>query len=712
MISYDGDVLSPYESVLMRKFRPEIQLLRAVAVLAVVVYHIQPSWLPGGFVGVDVFFVISGYLITAHMLKEVESTGRLSLSQFWANRARRILPAATLAIVAISIVLLFVLPSTQLIDATKQGIASALYIQNFLLANQSVDYLGQDVAPSPFQHFWSLSVEEQFYVVWPLLVLAALWMSKRAGSKGRHASVNNPERFRAYAFVLFSAVCVISFVWSVVTVGAGDPAAYFITPTRVWELGIGGLLACVLGDPHRFNSARKVLAVVGLVAIAVACVTYTSETPAFPGASALLPTVGTVAMIAAGWTRGVGSLSPIINWKPVQLVGLWSYSLYLWHFPVVVFFHQRNGRPVEGITEFIAVFAVSLALAMLSFYYVEQPLRSLSFLKKRSRRALVAAGTSMAVTCGVAVVPFASHSLEVERETRKIEALKAGDVEDIGSASLSKTSFNRFAEGYSDTILPVVPRAIEDRPYYPDDCPATPAEPETKTAAECVMANPGGSKTLALVGDSHASQWVPAFQEMLKGTDWKLVVHLHYSCPFNLAKRGYENDGRLECTEPNKKTIEKLKDEKPDRAVIANMPATDFEHQDDEDRPGQKGYTDAMRPLTEAGIDLTVLGDTPVRAGKTSIPDCIAKHQDSGDYDKCDLSSDDVSEFREAGLAVRDASEDVGAQYIDVRKKFCTEQECPVVVGNVLVYRDHNHVSATYVRTLTPFLHDQLRLES
>ncbi|MDK8347347.1 acyltransferase [Brevibacterium sp. UMB1308A] len=149
----------------MRKFRPEIQLLRAIAVLAVVVYHIQPSWLPGGFVGVDVFFVISGYLITAHMLKEVESTGRLSLSQFWANRARRILPAATLAIVVTSIVSLFVLPSTQLVDATKQGIASALYIQNFLLADQSVDYLGQDAAPSPFQHFWSLSVEEQFYVV-------------------------------------------------------------------------------------------------------------------------------------------------------------------------------------------------------------------------------------------------------------------------------------------------------------------------------------------------------------------------------------------------------------------------------------------------------------------------------------------------------------------------------------------------------------------
>lgn len=698
--------------VQLRKFRPEIQLLRAIAVMAVVVYHIQPSWLPGGFVGVDVFFVISGYLITAHMLKEVESTGRLSLSQFWANRARRILPAATLAIVVTSIVSLFVLPSTQLVDATKQGIASALYIQNFLLADQSVDYLGQDAAPSPFQHFWSLSVEEQFYVVWPLLVVLALWSTRRLQNRGRHSADVFRRRFRFIAFVLFAVVCLASFVWSVVSVGANDPASYFITPTRVWELGIGGLLACILGDPQRFNGARKVMAIVGVVAIGVACVTYSGEAPAFPGASALIPTLGAATLIAAGWTTGLGSLGPIINWKPVQLVGLWSYSLYLWHFPVVVFFHERNGRPAEGISEFIAVFAVSMVLAMLSFYYVEQPLRVLPFLKKHNRRALIAAGMSMAVTCAVAAVPFASHAIEVERETRKIEELKAGNVEGIGSASLSKTSFTRFAEGYSGTILPVVSRAIEDRPYYPEDCPATPAEPETKTAAECVMANPDGSKTLALVGDSHASQWVPAFQEMLKGTDWKLVVHLHYSCPFSLAERGYETNGRLECSEPNKKTIEKLKDEKPDRVVIANMPATDFKRQKGEKRPGQTGYADAMRPLVKAGIDLTVLGATPIRTTKVNIPDCVAKHQDSGDYAKCDLSLDDVSEFREAGRAVEDASKKVGAKYVDVWEKFCTEQECPVVVGNVLVYRDHNHVSATYVKTLTPFLQDQLRLES
>ena len=678
----------------MRKFRPEIQLLRAIAVLAVVVYHIQPSWLPGGFVGVDVFFVISGYLITAHMLKEVESTGRLSLSQFWANRARRILPAATLAIVVTSIVSLFVLPSTQLVDATKQGIA----------------YLGQDAAPSPFQHFWSLSVEEQFYVVWPLLVVLALWATRRLQNCGRHSADVFRRRFRLIAFVLFAVVCLVSFVWSGVSVGAGDPAAYFITSTRVWELGIGGLLACVLGDPQKLNSTRKAMAIVGVVAIGVACVTYTGEVPAFPGASALLPTVATVAVIASGWTTGLGSLGPIINWKPVQLVGLWSYSLYLWHFPVVVFFRECNGRPAEGVTEFIALFAVSLALAMLSFYYVEQPLRVLPFLKKLNRRALIAAGVAVAVTVVAGVTPFVKQQAVIALEKRATERLANDPNLPVGRASLNKGSYDTFIEGYKSILLPSLPEVKDAQPRYP--CEGVPAKVQSGTTPECVVANPDGKKTLAVVGDSHASQWVPALQKIVEGTDWKLVVYLHNSCPFSLEPRGIETHKGLQCTKPNKETIEKLVETKPDRVITTNLNVKDFEKVDGEKYAGASGFVKAWGPLTEAGVNVTVLHDTPDFGDKEVIPDCIAKHKENGDLHKCGRKRKDVEENNGTNAALKAAAKELdNVHFVNLTDLFCTESECPAVIGNVIVYRDKNHVSANYMETVAEDLEKELALQ-
>lgn len=710
MISYDGDVLSPYESVLMRKFRPEIQLLRAIAVLAVVVYHIQPSWLPGGFVGVDVFFVISGYLITAHMLKEVESTGRLSLSQFWANRARRILPAATLAIVVTTIASLMFLPVTQLDTVTKQAVASAVYVQNFALAAQSVDYLGQGEAATPFQHFWSLSVEEQFYVVWPLLVVLALWATRRLQNRGRHSVDVFRRRFRLIAFVLFAVVCLVSFVWSVVSVGAGDPAAYFITPTRVWELGIGGLLACVLGDPQKLNSARKAMAIVGVVAIGVACVTYTGEVPAFPGASALLPTVATVAVIAAGWTTGLGSLRPIINWKPVQLVGLWSYSLYLWHFPVVVFFRERNGRPAEGVTEFVALFAVSLALAMLSFYYVEQPLRVLPFLKNSNRRALIAAGVAVAVTVAVGVTPVAKQQAVMALEQKATEQLRNDLDATIGRASLRQNSYDAFVPGYENVLIPPITEIKDDTPEYPCS-ERIPAKSTSATTAECIVANPDGKKTLAVVGDSHASQWVPALQKIVEGTEWRLVVYLHDSCPFSLEPRGNENKNHIECTEPNRKTLDTLVKSKPDRVITTNLNVKDFEKVDGEKHAGTSGFIKAWKPLVKAGIPITVLHDTPDFGDNEVIPDCVALHMEKDDLEKCGRKREDVQENRRTNAALKAASDKFdNVDFVNLTDLFCTESECPAVIGNVIVYRDKNHVSANYMETVADDLDKALEL--
>lgn len=509
--------------------------------------------------------------------------------------------------------------------------------------------------------------------------------------------------------MLFAVVCLVSFVWSVASVGAGDPAAYFITPTRMWELGIGGLLACVLGDPQRFNSVRKVLAVVGLVAIAVACVTYTGEVPAFPGASALLPTVGTVVVIATGWTTGVGSLGPIINWKPVQLVGLWSYSLYLWHFPVVVFFRERNGRPAEGVTEFIALFAVSLALAMLSFYYVEQPLRVLPLLKKSNRRALIAAGVAVALTAVVGVAPVAKQQAVIALEKRAAERLMNDPDLPTGRASLHEESYVPFIKGYKDIYVPSLPEVKDAQPGYP--CDGVPAKIQSGTTPECVVANPEGEKTLAVVGDSHASQWVPALQKIVEGTDWKLVVYLHNSCPFSLEPRRIEAHKDLQCTKPNEETIDTLVESKPDRVITTNLNVKDFEKIDGEKYAGTSGFVKAWKPLTEAGINVTVLHDTPDFGDKEVIPDCIAKNEEKGDLKKCGRKRKEVKENRGTNVAMKKASEELdNVDFVNLTDSFCTKTDCPAVVGNVIVYRDKNHVSVNYMETVADDLDKALEL--
>src|SRR4051812_33629482 len=241
--------------------RPEIQGLRAVAVAVVVVCHFWPSALPGGFVGVDVFFAISGFLITSHLLREAAATGRVALAGFWARRARRILPAALLVLGVCALATLAWVPEVDRAQFFAEIRASAFYVENWQLAHTAVDYFAAGQGPSPVQHFWSLSAEEQFYLVWPVLILAA----------GRRS------------LSALAAVTAGSLAYSLYKTGADPAAAYFVTPTRAWEFGLGGLLAFASG-----RRPRPLVAAAGLVAIAVAAATFSADT-AFPGVAALLP---------------------------------------------------------------------------------------------------------------------------------------------------------------------------------------------------------------------------------------------------------------------------------------------------------------------------------------------------------------------------------------------------------------------------------------
>ncbi|MDO9354042.1 MAG: acyltransferase, partial [Solirubrobacteraceae bacterium] len=302
--------------------RAEIQALRALAVGVVILGHSWPQAFSGGFVGVDVFFVISGFLITGHLVREVQRSDRISLIGFWARRVRRILPAAMLVLAVVIVATLAVVPESRWDTFLHEMRASGLYVQNWQLAGSATDYFAAaEGTQSPVQHYWSLSVEEQFYLVWPLLL------------GGAALFLRGPYR-RPGLVMLMGGVAAVSLAYSIAETSSDPAAAYFVTPTRVWEFALGGLLS-LLPVAAGHERRRAVVSWVGLLAIAVAVARYDDAT-AFPGYAALLPVLGTVAVVWAGLPRAPWSPSRLMAARPVQVVGGVSYSLYLWHWPLLI----------------------------------------------------------------------------------------------------------------------------------------------------------------------------------------------------------------------------------------------------------------------------------------------------------------------------------------------------------------------------------------
>src|SRR3954451_21103684 len=307
-----------------QRWRPEIQALRALAVALVIAAHVWPDLVPGGFVGVDVFFVVSGYLITSLLVEEIARTGRIRLTAFWARRARRILPAALVTLLVCAVATMILVPSNHWDAFMREVAASAAYVENWQLAHTAVDYFAKDDGVSPVQHYWSLSVEEQFYLMWPLLLLGPPAVPRRRGPQSRVVAL-------AAAMGVLTAV---SLSWSILHTPNDPEAAYFVTPTRAWEFGAGGVLALLPQLARSPVLVRAILSWLGLAAIVVAAFAYGSDT-VFPGSAALLPVLGTLAVIRAGAPDHRLAPARLLALGPIQRTGDLSYSLYLWHWPVL-----------------------------------------------------------------------------------------------------------------------------------------------------------------------------------------------------------------------------------------------------------------------------------------------------------------------------------------------------------------------------------------
>ena len=682
-------------------FRPDIQGLRAVAVGVVLLYHANAPFLPGGFVGVDVFFVISGYLITGLLVREALSTGRIGLADFYARRARRILPAATVVLVATLVLTVVFLPEIRWQQVGSDAAGAALYVVNWMYAT-STDYLNADVAASPIQHFWTLSVEEQFYIIWPLvLILLLAVLAKRTG--GRSAMQAN--RVLQYAGFGVLAILVPSFMWSVFYTATHAAPAYFVTTTRLWELAIGAALAVFAHHLVRLpDRIGIVLGWGGLAGILAASTLYSSASPAFPGFAALLPTLSAAAVIVGGMNgraeRGAGVLLGI---RPMRWIGDISYSLYLWHWPLIVVATFLLGGDLRFRYGLLVV-VLAIVPAYLSYRFIETPFRDWSRLKESVRASLWSGAALVAVTLVLAAAVIAIPKLTAD-------ATNISTDQPIGAEALTQDFSNDALSSFSDAGAPVdvvtggfVPSAVDAREdnsiIYDNGCQL---DPEIETPNGCEFGDLESETTVVLVGDSHAANWVPTLERLANQEHWKLVTHTKSACSFAAAPQGTKSGPYEECNEWNKLVLDEIVAENPELVVTINAGRRgvwqDGALLDDDPRleAFAAGLHETWSELTAVGIPVAVIADTPDMG--IDVPECVSANPDA--LAACSVARtaaiDDQPHPEPLAIAgLQDVS------LIDMNNWICPDAEvCPAIVGNVLVWRDNQHLTATYAETLT-----------
>ncbi len=630
-------------------FQPEIQGLRAISILAVVWTHAGLPGLPGGFTGVDIFFVISGFLITRLLIEEIERTGSVDLLSFWARRARRLLPNAYATLIGTILLAILLFPGYDLHALREDVTWSALDVVNFLFAGRHIDYFNLDRAVSPAQHFWSLSVEEQFYIIWPALLFVG-------GFVVRHA--------RPRAVVLLVVVWCVSLAASIVMTASDPLSAYFHTGTRCWQLATGGLIAAawpgIIRLPHGLRIASAWL---GLGAVIASFLLI--EGDGYPGLRALLPTLGAGGLVAGfEATAARGVLRSALSAPPMQWIGARSYSWYLWHWPLIAL--PKITYPEVEHIGIIAV-PVSLAIASAAYSFIEQPLHKGDLLA-RPLRAFAGAAAGL-----VLIVAAGQHSQHIQR-------LWDAEVADR---------------------LVQVQKASGEYPRMGRECFLTYNQTDQPP---CIRGEVKAAHRAVLFGDSRAGQWFDPLNAAAKQTGWQLQVWGKGACPWpDIPSKGLGDP--LACQQWREAMMARLTG--PDSPDLVILSSGTFYHRgmydsatgrtlprDEGERLWKKGVRRNIERLLATGMQVVVIRDTPV-ADKNYRIVCLLRNsscaipRDTATAEHF-LDGDIANEFGDR-VTVLDFTDDI-----------CDADTCPVKRNGVVVYRDRTHIARSFAMTFTP----------
>ena len=685
-LAHDETTAAAAESVPVGP-RKDIQALRAVAVALVVLYHFWPQRLTGGYVGVDVFFVISGFLITLHLL-ERPIRGAKDLFSFWARRVRRLIPAATVVLLVTLVASMVWLPQTVHARVAKEVLASAFYVENWLLALTSTDYLATDQLHSPTQHYWSLSVEEQFYIVWPVLIGLAYLVSRRLG-----------RSFRFPPIVVIGVISLASLAWSAYFTGEDAAQAYFVSTTRVWELGVGAALAAAVhaGLRPRGVLARSALVWGGLAAILWSAVAFTGATP-FPGAAALLPTVGAAAVIAARSDDLRAGPRRLWSGRPVQWLGDVSYSVYLWHWPAIALAPFVLDDDNVTWAHKLLVLVVVLGLSALTKRWVEDAMRFTPRLARSTRRSFVLLAVCLAVSASASGLAL----WQTARATAATDAIVIdSDAACVGADALrTATCAGRESEMLTNPV-----RAADDKPdVYADECWNN--RPFTRHKV-CTYGPRNAPVRVALYGNSHAGQWQPPIVRTAKERGWRVDTYIASECysvdiPVFFPTKTLEDN----CVDWNAWARGEITSGKYDLVVMSDRTFQPLKGVSAADKPtvAKQAYNRVIDGFVASGARVLAIRDTPAAA--SSVPDCVARYAD--DVERCATSEKKGLEPDPLAEAAR-ARAGTDVSLLEVTDLLCTNGSCPAVLGGLITYFDHGHMTKSFSLTLYPEVSRALR---
>ncbi|HNM83680.1 MAG TPA: acyltransferase family protein [Mycobacterium sp.] len=689
-------------------YRHDLDGLRGVAILLVAVFHIWFGRVSGG---VDVFLALSGFFFGSKLLRNALSPRpTLNPGRELVRLIRRLLPALVVVLAAGAVLTILIQPQTRWETYADQSLASLGYYQNWELINTVSDYLRAGEAVSPLQHIWSMSVQGQFYVTFLLLVFGCTAVLRRPLG----------NRLRTFFVVLLSALTIASFVYAIAAHQADQATAYFNSFARAWELLAGALAGALVGFVRFPMWLRTTLATVGLAAI-LACGWLIDGVKQFPGPWALVPVGATILLVLAGANLGADPRThgrqPLPNRvlaaRPLVTLGSMAYSLYLWHWPLLIFWLVYSGHAHAGFAEGAAILAVSAVLAYLTMRFVEEPLRVRGPARAatggpapvrvpvwtRLRRPTIALGSTV-VLLGVALTATSFTWRE------HVTVQRAAGLELQGLSSRDFPGARALLDRAPVPKLPMRPTVLEAAKDLPvttrDGCISDFRNGELIT---CTYGDAQATRTVALAGGSHAEHWITALDALGKQHHFKVVTYLKMGCALSTEEVPLvmgNNDPYPQCHSWVGKAMDRLVADHPDFVFTTSTRPWNIKPGDV--MPGT--YVGIWKTFADKGIPVLAMRDTPwlVEDGKPFIPaDCLAK---GGDAVSCGRKRSEV-------LVDRNPTLDFVGRFpnlkpLDMSAAVCRPDFCRAVEGNVLVYRDSHHITAAYMRTMIPELGRQM----